>query len=194
MRENIFATLPTAEAATKAVGALLDHGVQSTDISILMKSVPAIEGESHELREHAESGISVTTAGDAGSGAVSGAGIGLGLGTLAAIASVTLPGVGIILGGGALVAALAGMVGATAAGAIAGGVTGFLKDQGVEPVQIEVFSSTLESGGALIGVSYPSGGADLYEIQSVLEKYGGIIHPMPSVYAVPREPGPVTVL
>src|SRR5205085_9990716 len=79
----------------------------------------------------AKTGLSTTTPADAGVGAAKGAGIGLGVGVLAALASIFVPGFGLVAGGGALATAIAGAVGTTAAGAIAGGVHGYLKDQGV---------------------------------------------------------------
>lgn len=79
----------------------------------------------------AKHGISTTTPEDAGSGAVKGAGIGLGLGAVAAIASLLVPGIGLVTGAGALATALGGAALTAGAGAIAGGVTGYLKDQGV---------------------------------------------------------------
>ncbi|MCE9558569.1 MAG: hypothetical protein K8R88_06420 [Armatimonadetes bacterium] len=177
MRENIFATLPTTDSATQAIGALLDHGVQAEDVSILIKNMPHVNGEETHVRDQAEKGISVTTTDDAAVGAMKGAGIGLGIGTVAAIASVAVPGFGLVLGGGALAAAIGGMAGATAAGAMTGAVHGYLVDQGVEPEHVARLSETVESGGALIGVSYPSGNVNSREIITVFEKYGGTVQP-----------------
>ncbi len=42
-----------------------------------------------------------------------------------------MPGVGLVVGGGALALAIGGALGTTAAGAVAGGMAGYLKDQGV---------------------------------------------------------------
>ena len=47
------------------------------------------------------------------------------------IAALFVPGVGWVLGGGALASAIVGAAAATAAGAAAGGVYGYLKDQGL---------------------------------------------------------------
>ncbi|MEQ1823832.1 MAG: hypothetical protein ABL949_15095 [Fimbriimonadaceae bacterium] len=190
MRNNVFATLPDADSATKAVGALLDHGVEPIDMSILIKSMPVLEGEAEGIREQAQKGISVTTVGDAATGAMKGAGIGLGLGAVAAVASVALPGVGLVLGGGALATAMAGLAGATAAGAVAGGVTGFLVDQGVEPHHVQSFTSTVDSGGALVGVTCPSGEVDGFQVRNLLEKYGGTVHPLQSLSAMSKDMPP----
>ncbi|MBL8064667.1 MAG: hypothetical protein JNM34_02295 [Chthonomonadaceae bacterium] len=175
MRSNIYASLPDASSTAKVVGALLDHGVKSEDISALLKSIPEVYGAEHDVFVQAESGITTTTTGDAKAGAAKGAGIGLGLGAIAALAALVVPGIGVVLGGGALAVAAAGLVGATAAGAMAGAVSGFMIDQGVEPELVSGFTQTVEAGGSIVSVSVPSGGVNHDEIVSILEKYGGTV-------------------
>lgn len=120
----------------------------------------------------AKHGISTTTAGDAEVGAAKGAGWGLGIGILGIIASLAVPGVGWVVGGGALATAIAGAVGTTVAGAIAGGVTGYLKDQGVPAEVAADYGKNVENGGALLAVTVPSGSVDVGTAEQVLSKYG----------------------
>src|SRR5205085_9143914 len=101
-----------------------------------------------------------------------GAGIGLGVGVLAALASIFVPGFGLVAGGGALATAIAGAVGTTAAGAIAGGVHGYLKDQGVPEEAIAHYGDVWQKGGAIIAITCPSNGVDQATVESVLTKYG----------------------
>ena len=122
---------------------------------------------------HAKGGISTTTPADSASGAVKGAAIGLGLGAAAALASIAIPGFGLITGGGALATAIAGAVGTTAAGAVAGGVHGYLKDQGVPEEAAWDYNQTYESGGAILACQAPSGDLDEATIQELMTKYGG---------------------
>ena len=178
MRDTIYATFANAETATRVVGSLLDHGVKPEDLSILVTESSWREAEerrtdANDVRSTAEMGVTVTTTEDAAAGAKTGAGVGLGVGALAALAAVTIPGVGIVLGGGALAAAIGGIVAAGAAGAVAGAVTGYLKDQGVEPASVDKITSTLESGGALVSVSTPSGDVSASTVETVFDKYGG---------------------
>lgn len=177
MRETIYATFVDADTATKVVGSLLDRGVRPEDLSILVKDGTVRTDErpmdANDVRTAAETGISTTTAGDATSGAVKGVGIGLGVGVLAALAAVMVPGFGMVLGGGALATALGGVAGAGAAGAVAGAVTGYLKDQGIDDASVEQISKTIESGGALVSVSTPSGEVTTGDIEAVFQKYGG---------------------
>lgn len=177
MRETIYATFVDAETATKVAGSLLDRGVKPEDLSILVKDQVMRTDErpmdANDVRTTAETGLSTTTPEDAASGAMKGAGIGLGVGVLAALAAVMVPGFGMVLGGGALATALGGVAGAGAAGAVAGAVTGYLKDQGIDDVSVERISKSLESGGALVSVSTPSGEVTTGDIEAVFQKYGG---------------------
>jgi hypothetical protein len=125
-----------------------------------------------DIESDAKGGISTTTTADAGSGAAKGAGIGAGVGALAALAALFVPGVGLVVGGGALALALGGAALTAGAGAIAGGVTGYLKDQGVPAEHVEHYGQTVESGGALIAVQIPSNEVDYARAEEILLKYG----------------------
>ena len=127
------------------------------------------QGDRTELA--AKQGLSTTTPGDAAAGAAKGAGIVLGVGVLAALATLVIPGFGLVVGGGALATALAGAAGATAAGAVAGGVHGYLKDQGV-PDQVAMdYDHAVKTGGAVLAVSVPSGDVDEATCREILAKY-----------------------
>lgn len=131
-----------------------------------------VDDENRGEESAAKHGFSTTTAGDAEVGAAKGAGWGLGIGILGIIASLAVPGVGWVAGGGALATAIGGAIGTTVAGAIAGGVTGYLKDQGV-PAQVAAdYSKNVENGGALLAVNVPSGNVDVGTAEQVLNKYG----------------------
>jgi hypothetical protein len=169
MGQTIYASFAAAENAEKAAGALLDHGVRAEDISIVAPGADLERGTDTDAA--AKKGISTTTPADAGSGAGKGAGVGLGVGILAGLASLFVPGVGLVVGGGALATAIGGAVGATAAGAVAGGVTGYLKDQGVPEAVATDYEAALKQGGALLSVSVPSGDVGAVTVQDVLTKY-----------------------
>ena len=120
----------------------------------------------------AKHGISTTTPEDAGEGAVKGTGIGLGVGILASLAALTIPGVGLVLGGGALAAALGATALTAGAGAVAGGATGFLKDQGVPHEAADRYYGAVTGGGAVLSLNIPSGKVDQATAESILSKYG----------------------
>jgi hypothetical protein len=133
-----------------------------------------LDTEDRKTESAAKHGISTTTAGDAESGALKGAGWGLGLGILGIIASLAVPGVGWVVGGGALATAIGGAIGTTVGGAIAGGVAGYLKDQGVPDVAAANYSKDVENGGALLAVNVPSNNVDAGTAEQILGKYGAM--------------------
>src|SRR6185369_2999416 len=127
---TIYASFADASLAEKAAGALLDFGLRAEDLSIVSSRTDDQEMDERfddrelgrntadeykpkqDSTEHAaKSGISTTTPGDAASGASKGAGIGLGVGIAAALASIFIPGFGLVAGGGALATAIAGGAG-----------------------------------------------------------------------------------
>ena len=125
-----------------------------------------------DVETAAKHGISTTTPEDAGEGAVKGTGIGLGVGILASLAALAIPGVGLVLGGGALAAALGATALTAGAGAIAGGATGYLKEQGVPADAADRYHGTVTNGGAVLSVNIPSGKVDQATAQELLSKYG----------------------
>ena len=169
----------------QAVGARRVGSTYGVDDYVEPTGVPSVQG-SAEVNERnfkdiedcdkadldAKSGISTTTPADAGVGAAKGAAVGLGVGAIAALASLMIPGIGLVVGGGALAIALAGAAGATGAGAVAGAVTGYLKDQGVEEHIATEFANTVQSGGTMFAVQVPSGKVDEAQARSILDKYG----------------------
>ena len=178
--KQTYATFSDPAMAEKAGGALLDHGVKGEHISIVLpegyhSSINEIVEDEQQMMRTVETGITTTTAGDAASGTVKGAGIGLAVGTMAALAAVFIPGVGLILGGGTLALAISGVAGSTAAGAVAGGVTGFLKDQGVPEDAIQGFNKVLIDGGAMVTVTPIEEKTETATIESILTKYDGKI-------------------
>lgn len=138
-----------------------------------------IDAVEHEPRPHivdinreepaAASGITTTTGADAAKGALEGGGIGIGLGILLGLAAVAIPGVGWVAGTGALVAGLAAATGA--AGAVAGGVYGYLSDMGLPPAAARQLSDNLAAGGPLLSVTV-TGAVEEGEIIRLLKKYG----------------------
>jgi hypothetical protein len=155
--------------------------IQETVTIARTATIPAdtdIDTVEHERRSHivdmgrqepnAATGISTTTAGDAGKGALEGAAMGVGLGILLGLAVIAIPGVGLVAGTGALIAGLAAATGA--AGGIAGGVYGYLADLGVPAANARVLSDHLEAGGLILGINV-TGDVRQDEIVELLGKY-----------------------
>jgi hypothetical protein len=166
------------DMAVKAGGALLDHGVTKEQFGLLA-------GRAHEkrfikgarlsaLEEKVESGITTTTGADAAKGADEGAGVGAVLGALAGLASLFIPGYGVVVGGGALPTAVTAAVGTAVGGAAAGGVTGYLKDLGVDEKAAQDLDQTARNDGVIVVVQLYSDGTPEAEIRAILEKYNAI--------------------
>lgn len=186
MQNTIYASFEDRDQAIKAAGALLDYGLKNEDLTIISKgteskleengtTVSSEQGDGDDVKDAegtAKKGISTTTSADAASGAAKGAGIGLAAGVIAGLASLMIPGVGLVIGGGALATALGGAALATGAGTLAGGVTGYLKDQGVPEDHIVAYDDVVSSGGAIVAVTLPSNEVGASEIRDVLNKYG----------------------
>jgi uncharacterized membrane protein len=165
--------------AVKAGGALLDHGIKKDQFDLLA-------GEAHEghlrargrhledLESKVEGGVTTTTGADAAEGAKQGAAAGAVLGALAGLASLFIPGYGIVVGGGALATALATAAGTAAAGAATGGVTGYLKDMGVDDEAAADFDRTIRQDGAIIVLHLPVGGTAETAVRQILDKYHAV--------------------
>lgn len=114
-------------------------------------------------------GITTTTPQDAAVGASYGGAVGLVGGLLLAAAAITIPGFGLILGGGALATAFGAAVGTTAAGAVAGGAVGYLRDMGMPEQAAASFADRIHEGDYLLTVNAD---ADRYdELKQLLLKY-----------------------
>ncbi len=177
MTHTTYATFTDLEMAKKAAGALLDHGILAEHISIIFPEHYDLLSHSRvddvAIEHEAETGITTTTAADSASGAAKGAGLGVAAGALAALASVFVPGIGLVVGGGALALAIGAAVGTVAAGAVVGGVTGYLKDQGVPEDEIHFYDTALVAGGAVISVFPTDETLTPSTIEAILLKYEG---------------------
>jgi hypothetical protein len=172
---TLYASFVDAASAERAAGALLDNGAMAADISIIANEAyhtARAQANAIEAENAAKGGISTTTPSDVAAGAAKGASIGLGVGIAAALASIFIPGLGLILGGGALATALAGGAATVLAGGAAGGVVGYLHDQGVPDEAATRYSSDFVAGGAILAVAIPTGSMLTGEVEAILAKYG----------------------
>jgi len=117
-------------------------------------------------------GITTTTPQDAAAGAAVGTGVGLVAGLLAAAAALTIPGFGLVLGGGVLAAAFGAAAATTAAGAAAGGVVGYLRDMGMPEQAAANVNDRLREGDYLLTATVDPVRYD--EIKQLLQKYNAV--------------------
>ncbi|HMI30538.1 MAG TPA: hypothetical protein VK527_02280 [Candidatus Limnocylindrales bacterium] len=125
--------------AEQAADELVRSGFAPEDVSLLMS-------ESTRGREFAVKKSSKAPEG-AATGATIGGVLGAAAAGLAAVASLSVPGLAIVAAG-PLVAALTGL----GAGAAAGGVTGALIGLGIPEHEAKFYHKEIEKGGILVGV------------------------------------------
>ena len=174
MKTSLFVQFADASQAERALAALVDLGGDTKDMTAMFPhGYQSVRGSRTEVEE-AVAGVSVTTGADAAKGAEKGAVMGLGVGALAALASLAIPGFGLVTGGGALATALIGLAGSTAAGAMAGGVAGYLQDQGV-PSRIALDAeAAVKNGSAVITIDVPTGSLGEFEVMETVSKYHAV--------------------
>lgn len=192
MAETLYATFNDPNRAQTAARELVQQGVKSEEISLLVKHDEALQTPAEDSRtttpmkdqwgnklgdplsndirqsgvarieagvdESVEAGASLDPAaeaerGDVAKGVAKGAGIGLGVGAVAALATLLIPGFGLVIGGGAIAAAAAALAASAATGAIAGGIVGLLKEHGVPEERAAAYDQVYRSGGAVLAVT-----------------------------------------
>ncbi len=117
-------------------------------------------------------GLTTTTPQDAAAGAAVGSGVGLVAGILLGAAALAIPGVGLVLAGGALATAMGAAAATAAAGAVAGGVAGYLRDMGMPEQAAQQVADRLHEGDYLLSVVADSSRYD--ELKQLLLKYNAV--------------------
>lgn len=151
MADITLGVFATKEDAENALSDLTASGFSAQNISVLMR-----EGETVR-NVVADTGTNVASS--AVSGATTG-GVLAGLaGLLVGVGAITIPGLGAILIGGPLVAALgltgvaATTVSAAVTGAAAGGLVGGLMGLGLPEEEAQIYETRVREGGILIALS-----------------------------------------
>ncbi len=173
-RENLDqAAMDRSNQKVEALRSEPDEGLDANrvDGDEVRDADRTIGPRSYDPERAAKAGITTTTIEDAGEAAKKGALWGLGVGAIAAVAALSIPGFGLVLGGGALAAATGALAASAGAGAVAGGVVGYLKDQGVPANDIPHYQKAVEAGGAILAVHLDEAG-DRAAIEALLRKYG----------------------
>jgi len=153
MSKTIVAIFEQRESAERAANAVNEHGLKSSDISIIrLEDTQGGERETTSTTEN--DNISRGTFTGTSIGGV--AGIALGLGTLA------IPGLGVI--------AAAGPVAGLISGAITGGVVGSLVDLGIPQDASNRYEEDIRSGRVYwsMPISEDNGG----KVAQILREYG----------------------
>lgn len=140
MAKNLIGIYRTRDGVTHAVNSLLQAGFPQPSISVLMSD--STRGEHFAIQEKNKAAEGAAT------GGLTGGVLGAIVAGLTAVASLSVPGLG-ILAAGPIVAALAG----GGAGAAAGGLIGSLVGLGLKEHEAKLFDDEVRRGGMLVGVA-----------------------------------------
>lgn len=166
MNQNIIsAVFDSRSEAESAVGELRGQGIDSAKLSVIGRDGDGTT-VSDGSGETAKEGM-----GDTVKGALGGAGIGAILG----VAALAIPGVGPLVAAGAIAStAIPGAVAIGAgAGAVAGGLTGMLRDHGVSEEDATYYEGRINEGGIFVSVDASEDTISPETVREILSRNGG---------------------
>ena len=167
MNQNIIsAVFDDRSDAEAAIRELRSAGVDAARLSVIGRD---------EGRTTVSDGSGEVTDDDATGDAAKGALGGAGIGALLGVAALAIPGVGPLAAAGAIASSAipgAAAIGA-GAGALAGGLTGFLKDHGVSDEDASYYEGRINEGGVFVSVDASDGDLPATEVRDILARKGG---------------------
>jgi hypothetical protein len=168
MNQNIVsAVFDSRSEAETAIDELRTEGVDNSSLSLIGR-----DEDGGKARVTDGGGDS---AGEGMGDAVKGALGGAGLGAILGVAALAIPGVGPLVAAGAIASTAipgAAAVGA-GVGAVAGGVTGMLKDHGVSGEDASYYESAINDGGVFVSVDADASQISPDTIRDILYRNGG---------------------
>ena len=165
-KQIISAVFDDRSEAEAAVQELRSAGIETGRLSVIGRDedrTTVSDGTGEVLDDDA--------VGDTAGGALAGAGIGAILG----VAALAIPGVGPLAAAGAIASsAIPGAAGIGARSArLAGGLTGFLKDHGVDDDDAEYYDGRINDGGIFVSADVGEGDVDAETAREILMRNGG---------------------
>lgn len=167
MNQNLIsAVFDSRSEAEAAVQELRSAGASTDGLSLVGRD---------EGRTTVTDGSGDVSDDDAGSDALKGALGGAGLGAILGVAALAIPGVGPLAAAGAIASSAipgAAAIGA-GAGAVAGGLGGYLKDHGVSDEDAGYYESRINEGGIFVSVDTSNGNITAEQAREILSRNGG---------------------
>ena len=157
---SVFGLFNDEATLSNAIDALKAAGFQSSNISALLPDTRATKELAHEKHTKAPEG--------AAAGATAGVAVGGTLGWLLGIGAIAIPGLGMFVAAGPIMAALAG----AGVGAAAGTLTGALIGMGIPEYEAKRYESFINDGGMLISVHCTTSD-EAKRARSILDGFGG---------------------
>lgn len=139
-KHSVIGLVDSEARAELIVTQLQRRGFSTNDISALLADKRGTRDFAHENNTKAPEGA---VAGVGAGGAIGGT-----LGLLAGIGALTIPGAGLFIAAGPIMAALSG----AAAGAAVGGITGALVGLGIPEIEAKQYEGKVKGGNVLLSV------------------------------------------
>lgn len=185
-----FASFECTDSCGRAVDELLQNGTTPECVTVLLVNHGELKDEKSEIHHQAKAGVSVVSLDPPAKSVKKGAAVGFGVGAAAALATIAIPGVGLVIGSGVMAAALTAIAGGVGTGAAAGAAIGyvggtgtgnpfgaaseFLAKQGFSEAQIGLASHIVKEGGALLAVNYDGVQVTKKSLQEIVTRFGGM--------------------
>ena len=173
MNTILHATFTDAKDGISAVESLLHHGMRAEDINLILPESTSTDAATVRVSNEVARSTNHPSAApppcchEERGDMEQGAGLGLAFGLVAAMC---VPGIGMIVGSGAIVAGI--MAAGTAAGGLTAGIYGYLTDRGIDAEIARKVTDHLAAGGTTLSVS-TTGELNATEITHILEVFGG---------------------
>ncbi len=139
-KKAVFGIAKSESQAIAIADQLKDAGFTENDVSVLFPDKEGSKDFAHEQHTKAPEG--------AATGGASGAVLGGALGWMVGIGALAIPGLGVFIAAGPIMAALAGAAG----GAAAGGLTGALIGMGIPEYEAKRYEGKVKDGNILLSI------------------------------------------
>src|SRR5271169_1656501 len=174
MDKAVFAIATNEEQAINIANQLKNAGFSNNDISVLFPDKAGSRDFAHEQHTKAPEG--------AATGAGTGAVLGGALGWMVGIGALAIPGLGVFIAAGPIMAALAGAAG----GAAAGGLTGALIGMGIPEYEAKRYEGKVKDGNILLSI-HTEDSKQRDRAKKILENGGAVDISYTGEASVPKE-------
>ena len=174
MAKAVICIAKSEEQATRIVDDLKAAGFSNNDVSVLLPDRAGSRDFAHEHHTKAPEG--------AATGGASGAVLGGALGWMVGIGALAIPGLGVFIAAGPIMAALAGAAG----GAAAGGLTGALIGMGIPEYEAKRYEGKVKDGNILLSI-HTEDSKQRDRAKKILENGGAVDISYTGEASVPKE-------
>jgi Protein of unknown function (DUF3341) len=173
-KKSVFGIAKSQPQAIMIADNLKAAGFTENDVSVLFPDKQGSKDFAHEQHTKAPEG--------AATGGVGGAVLGGALGWMVGIGALAIPGLGVFIAAGPIMAALAGVAG----GAAAGGLTGALIGMGIPEYEAKRYEGKVKDGNILLSI-HTEDGKERDRAKKILESGGAEDISYTGEASVPRD-------